>query len=204
MTTQRESVPRSDLPETREPDARAPESKPAAADPFSPENLKLSQSFIETAGVKKLTTTVPVRKPSAQDFVRARHEPQFRENFPIIELKDERDLAGLADSPVHEVVVQHHGAFARCRRALVGRPAHSNQRLALGEGRQDVAEPLPTRYRIELGCSCQPWGGIEVVFRTQRDVRKSASKIPSFVVTRRLSGSIDVMVCFSSRTPGLV
>jgi hypothetical protein len=91
MTTQRESVPRSDLPETREPDARAPESKPAAADPFSPENLKLSQSFIETAGVKKLTTTVPVRKPSAQDFVRARHEPQFRENFPIIELKDERE-----------------------------------------------------------------------------------------------------------------
>jgi hypothetical protein len=91
MTTQRESVPRSDLPETREPDARAPESNRAAADPFSPENLKLSQSFIETAGVKKLTTTVPVRKPSAQDFVRARHEPQFRENFPIIELKDERE-----------------------------------------------------------------------------------------------------------------
>src|SRR5580700_7474974 len=91
MTTQRESVPPSDLPETREPDARAPESKPAATDPFSPENLKLSQSFVDTAGVKKLTTTVPVRKPSAQDFVRVRPDPQFRENFPIIELKDERE-----------------------------------------------------------------------------------------------------------------
>jgi hypothetical protein len=91
MTTQRESVPPSDLPETREPDARAPESKPAATDPFSPENLKLSQSFTETAGVKKLTTTVPVRKPAAQDFVCVRPDPQFRENFPIIELKDERE-----------------------------------------------------------------------------------------------------------------
>ena len=85
------NLPPSDLPETREPDARAPESKPAATDPFSPENLKLSQSFTETAGVKKLTTTVPVRKPSAQDFVRVRPDPQFRENFPIIELKDERE-----------------------------------------------------------------------------------------------------------------
>ena len=34
------------------------------ADPFDPENLRLDQSFAETAGVKKLLTTVPVRKPN--------------------------------------------------------------------------------------------------------------------------------------------
>jgi hypothetical protein len=60
-------------------------------DPFNPANLRLNQAFAETAGVKKLLTTVPVRKPSPQDFVRVHPDPGFRENFPIIELKDERE-----------------------------------------------------------------------------------------------------------------
>ena len=60
-------------------------------DPFDPANLRLSQSFTETAGVKKLLTTVPVRKPSPQDFVRVHPSSEYRENFPIIELKDERE-----------------------------------------------------------------------------------------------------------------
>jgi hypothetical protein len=47
--------------------------------PFDPANLRLSQSFVETAGVKKLLTTVPVRKPSAQDFVRVHPDPVPRE-----------------------------------------------------------------------------------------------------------------------------
>jgi hypothetical protein len=62
-----------------------------ATDPFAPENLKLSQAFAETAGVKKLLTTIPVRKPGPQDFVRVHPDAAFRENFPIVELKDERE-----------------------------------------------------------------------------------------------------------------
>jgi hypothetical protein len=58
-------------------------------DPFDPANLRLDQSFTETARVKKLLTTVPVRKPSPQDFVRV--HPEFHENFPIVELKEERE-----------------------------------------------------------------------------------------------------------------
>jgi hypothetical protein len=60
-------------------------------DPFDPANLRLSQSFTETVGVKKVLATVPVRKPSPQDFVRVHSDPAYRENFPIIELKDERE-----------------------------------------------------------------------------------------------------------------
>ena len=60
-------------------------------DPFSPENLRLSQSFNEMVGVKKILTTVPVRKPGAQDFVRVRLGAEYRENFPIIDLKDDRE-----------------------------------------------------------------------------------------------------------------
>jgi hypothetical protein len=62
-----------------------------APDPFDPANLRLSQAFVETSGVKKLRLTVPIRKPSAQDFVRVHPSPEYRENFPIIELKDERE-----------------------------------------------------------------------------------------------------------------
>jgi hypothetical protein len=79
-------------------------------DPFHPENLRLSQSFTETAGVKKLLTTVPVRKPSQQDFVRVHPSPEYRENFPIIELKDEREeyivTAGLVPELIGEYVIK--------------------------------------------------------------------------------------------------
>ena len=49
--------PQTVVPETTVPQAPAP-------DPFNPTNLRLSQSFVETAGVKKLLTTVRVGKPS--------------------------------------------------------------------------------------------------------------------------------------------
>ena len=57
-----------DMQLTREQQASTP-------DPFNPTNLRLSQSFVETAGVKKLLTTIPVRKPSPQDFVRVHPDP---------------------------------------------------------------------------------------------------------------------------------
>jgi len=53
--------------------------------------LRLSQQFLETAGAKKILTTVPVRKPNKQDFVRVHPAPEFREPFAVIELKDDRE-----------------------------------------------------------------------------------------------------------------
>jgi hypothetical protein len=74
------------------PDPEAPGSTSATQlDPFDPANLRLSQSFTETVGVKKLLTTVPVRKPGGQDWVRVHPAPEYRENFPIVELKDDRE-----------------------------------------------------------------------------------------------------------------
>ena len=61
-----------------------------ALDPFDPANLRLSQAFTETAGVKKLLTTIPVRKPGAQDFVRVHPSPEYREDFPINRIKGSR------------------------------------------------------------------------------------------------------------------
>src|SRR5215471_9417071 len=62
-----------------------------APDPFDIASLRLNPSFIETAGVKKLLTTVPARRPSPQDFVRVHSSPDYRENFAMIDLKDDRE-----------------------------------------------------------------------------------------------------------------
>ena len=63
----------------------------ASPDPFDLASLRLNPSFLETAGVKKLLTTVPARKPSPQDFVRVHPAPEYRENFAMIDLKDDRE-----------------------------------------------------------------------------------------------------------------
>jgi hypothetical protein len=65
--------------------------RPQAPDPFDLESLRLNPSFLETAGVKKLLTTVPARKPNAQDFVRVHPDPAYRDNFAMIDLKDDRE-----------------------------------------------------------------------------------------------------------------
>jgi hypothetical protein len=63
-----------------------------AGDPFDLTNLRLDQSFVESAGVKKLLTTVPVRKPNPQDFVRVHADPEYRAALATIELKDDREF----------------------------------------------------------------------------------------------------------------
>jgi hypothetical protein len=73
-------------------------------DPFDLANLRLSQSFAETAGVKKLLKTVPVRKPNGQEFVRVHPSSDYRENFPIIDLKDDREEYIVTSELVPELV----------------------------------------------------------------------------------------------------
>jgi hypothetical protein len=81
---------------TQKPELKAVESPPATEtalpDPFDLKTLCLSQNFIDTAGVKKLLKTVPVRKPNPQDFVRVHPHRDYRHNFLCVELKDDREL----------------------------------------------------------------------------------------------------------------
>jgi hypothetical protein len=63
------------------------------ADPFDPAALRLDQSYADTVGVKKLLTTVPVRKPNRQDFVQVHPDPSYRLTpAAIIEVKDDREV----------------------------------------------------------------------------------------------------------------
>jgi hypothetical protein len=68
----------------------------------------LSQNFIDTAGVKKLLTTVPVHKPNQQDFVRVHPNPDYRMNAPMIELKTDREEYIVARPLMQELI----GEFA--------------------------------------------------------------------------------------------
>lgn len=60
-------------------------------DPFDLAKLRVPQDFLETAAVKKLLTTVPIRKPGPQDFVRVHPSPAYRDLMAFLELKDDRE-----------------------------------------------------------------------------------------------------------------
>jgi hypothetical protein len=69
-----------------DPDTAAP-----PPDPFDLDSLRLNPNFVEMAGVTKLLTTVPARKPNAQDFIRVHPSPDYRSAFGMVDLKDERE-----------------------------------------------------------------------------------------------------------------
>jgi hypothetical protein len=110
-----------------------------ALDPFAPENLRLDQTFTEVS-VKKLLTTIPVRRPNRQTFFRVHPDPSYRDMFPIIELKDEGE----------EYIVARH---------LV--PEFSSElvikELRLGVTRQGIVFFLPLRLPGPDGKDMEWW-----------------------------------------------
>ena len=64
---------------------------PSSPQGFDLSALRLSQNFADTVGVKKALLTVPVRKPSRQEFVRVHPDPEYRLSTAVLELKDERE-----------------------------------------------------------------------------------------------------------------
>jgi hypothetical protein len=74
------------------------------------ENLRLTQDFVETAGVKKLLTTVPVRKPSKQDYIRVHPSPEFRADVALLELNDDHETYLLTPAMAQELPGEFHMA----------------------------------------------------------------------------------------------
>ena len=64
----------------------------ASDDPYDLARLRINPETLETTTVKKLLTTVPVRKPLTQDFVRVHPSAQYRETLAFIDLNDDRNL----------------------------------------------------------------------------------------------------------------
>jgi hypothetical protein len=58
--------------------------------PFDPRRLRLSQRFSEGVDVRRILTTVPIRKPNRQEFIRVHPDPAMRIDVALLELKEER------------------------------------------------------------------------------------------------------------------
>jgi hypothetical protein len=76
-------------------------------DDFDLKNLVLDQSFIETAGVKKLLTHVPVRRPDKQTFIRVHPSHLYRANMAVVELRDEREMYLLTSNVVNAMANEY-------------------------------------------------------------------------------------------------
>ena len=66
-------------------------STPQAPDPFEPARLRLSQDLTAALGLKRLLTTVPVRKPSKEWLIRCHPDESFRIETCVIELKEDSE-----------------------------------------------------------------------------------------------------------------
>ena len=60
--------------------------------PFDPRKLRLSQRFSEGIDVRRVLTTVPVRKPHRQEFVRVHPAENMRVDTALLDFKEERQL----------------------------------------------------------------------------------------------------------------
>jgi hypothetical protein len=65
--------------------------------------FRLSQDFASQIGVKKVLTTVPVRKPSKQEFVRVHPHEDWRMETALIEMKEERETYLVAPKLLDEL-----------------------------------------------------------------------------------------------------
>ena len=70
---------------------------------FDLESLRVSQDFVKDSGVKKLLTTVPVRKPNKQDFVRVHPDSSYVLDTMLLNLKEERETYLVAPSFREEI-----------------------------------------------------------------------------------------------------
>lgn len=52
-------------------------------------SLRLSQDFNEGVGVKKVITTIPMRKPGNQTFIQVHPNPDYRFQAAMLQLKDD-------------------------------------------------------------------------------------------------------------------
>jgi hypothetical protein len=95
MSTQKnakiEAVSQTEAPLEEPGSIHQPQSE--APNPFDDmDSLRINQDFVARAGVKKLLTTVPVKRPNKQTFVRVRSEPEYHRDFACIELRDEGEF----------------------------------------------------------------------------------------------------------------
>src|SRR5262245_60659154 len=64
---------------------------PNAYNPFDLAQLRVSQDFLAQTPTKKLLTTVPIRKPGNQEFVRVHPSPAYRDILAFLKIDEDRE-----------------------------------------------------------------------------------------------------------------
>lgn len=64
----------------------------AAPDPFDAKALRLPPEFTKNAGIRKVISTIPVRKPHSQEWIRVHPGEGFSEEYGVIILKDDNEV----------------------------------------------------------------------------------------------------------------
>jgi hypothetical protein len=75
----------------------------ASDDPYDLARLRLPQDFLAETSVKKLLTTVPVRRPGPQDFVRVHPSPAYRHLVALLKIEDDREIYAVDLNAVPEL-----------------------------------------------------------------------------------------------------
>jgi hypothetical protein len=83
----------------------------APYDPLDISNLRLTQNFIETAGVRKLMTEVPIRKPNRQEFIRVHPGEEYRSVMGLIEIKEDREIYAVAPHLIKQLPDEYYPAM---------------------------------------------------------------------------------------------
>ena len=69
-----------------------------SSDPFEIENLRLLQNFSDSAAVRKVITSIPIRWPNSQEIFRVHPDQQMCFNTFILELEEGRENYLVDDS----------------------------------------------------------------------------------------------------------
>jgi hypothetical protein len=142
---------------------------PISLDPFDPEAVRLDVSFNETVGVTRLLTTIPVRQPTKQEFVRVHRDPKYRVTpVGLVELQAERESYLVARGMVSELPGQY--ALVTLYTAInrqgvlflwpVKLPGFDGRQMAWHRSKQEAAEKAMDRWvRIQAN---QSMGAYEI------------------------------------------
>lgn len=87
-------------PSTDTPEApTTPAARPAPPDPFDPLSLRLGSDYAESLGVKRVISTIPVRKPNKSEWFRVRPGDAWRLTTAVLEIERGVDRATFLLAP---------------------------------------------------------------------------------------------------------
>ena len=101
-------------------------------DPFDAKALRLPPAFEVNAGIRKQLTTVPVRKPHPQEWIRVNPNSAYRGNYGVIWLKEDNEVYLLAPAMIPHYENEMTRVMMSAFRTKTSRNQPSNAKFIFG------------------------------------------------------------------------